>query len=149
MLTTNMAETRAARLPSRIRPRSGPARDRGLASCVCSLLARFLGVPRLPLKEVIVPSRGAAPVDSRAVVRESGHAAVHAVAAPVAPEANAFCGSGRYATGPQEAVIHMQPCKLSQHCPEMAIHVSPPSSWLHHHPSRIKGRSIPVSLNSM
>jgi hypothetical protein len=109
------------------------------------------GARRLPLKEAIVPSPGAAPVDSRAAlfVRESGHAVVHAVAAPVAREANASCGSGRYATGPREAVIHMQPCKLSQHCPEMAIHVSPPSFWLHHHPSRIKGRSIPVSLNSM
>lgn len=79
----------------------------------------------MPLKEAIAPSRGAAPVDSRAVpfVHESGRPAVHAVAAPVAREAKAFCGSGRYATGPQEAVIHVQPCKLSQHCPEMAIHV--------------------------
>src|SRR6185312_6431589 len=143
--------TRAARLPSRIRPRSGPARNGGPASCACWLLARLCGARHLALKEAIVPSCGAAPVDPRAVpvVRVFGHAAVHAVAVPVAPQANAFCGSGRYATGPQEAVIHMQPCKLSQHCTEMAIHVSPPSFCLHHRPSRIKERSIQVSLNSM
>jgi hypothetical protein len=108
----------------------------------------------LPLKEAIAPSRGAAPVDSCAVpfVRESGHAAVQAVAAPVAREANAFCGSGQYATGPQEAVIHMQPCKLSQHCPEMAIHVWPPLSYpfvLAASSVANQAGAIPVSLNSM
>ena len=75
-------------------------------------------------------------------------AAVRAVSAPVARQADAFSGSGRYDPGPQKAVIHMQPCKFSQHRPEMAIHAWPPFILAASSIAQ-RARPIAVSLKSM